>query len=75
MQNPLLQYLPQPQPAGKVYLVAKHPGCLVGYEQLIIMHVDHSAQEAFLKQYAKQILLQGNSAEEVRAKLNALPTR
>ena len=73
MQNPLLQYLPQTQPAGKVYIVANRPGCIVGIESLFIMHVSPASQVAFLKEYAGRIIMEGSSAEEVLAKFNALP--
>jgi hypothetical protein len=75
MQNPLQQFLQQSQqqPTGKVYIVARHSGCMVGIEQLTIVHVSPASQAAFLKQYAGRIIIEGSSAEEVLAKLNALP--
>jgi len=71
MQNPLQQFLPQPQPVGKVFIVAKHSGCMVGIESLVIMHVSPASLPAFLKQYAGRIIIEGNSKAEVLAKFNA----
>ena len=72
MQNPLLQFLPQPQPVGKVFIVTKHFGSMVGIESLVIMHVSPASLPAFLKQYASRIIMEGTSKEEVLAKFNAL---
>ena len=75
MQNPLQQFLPRPQPAGKVFIVTKHFGCMVGIESLFIMHVTPAGLPAFHKQYAGRIIMEGSSKEEVLAKFNAVPTK
>ena len=71
LQHLLLQY--QPQPTGKVYIVANHTACMVGIEQLTIMHVSPASQASFLKEYAGRIIIEGSSAEEVLAKLHEAP--
>ena len=66
-------HLTQISPVGKVYLVANHPGALVGIEQCSLLRVSYYSLPSFLKEYKGRILMEGYSAGEVMAKLYALP--